>query len=95
MLTIVVLLLAGGIVPQLNIASRHHAAEELLRQRSPALQAYDRGQASGQWWQSPQAPADGQGEHVERPTATHRSAGATMARIPARLTPRPAAVERD
>ena len=33
LLTLVVLLFAGGIVPQLNIASRHHAAEELLNHR--------------------------------------------------------------
>lgn len=33
LLTLVVLLFAGGIVPQLNIASRHHAAEELLKHR--------------------------------------------------------------
>ncbi|WP_254512135.1 proton-conducting transporter transmembrane domain-containing protein [Anatilimnocola floriformis] len=33
LLTLVVILFAGGIVPQLNIASRHHAAEELLNHR--------------------------------------------------------------
>ncbi len=33
LLTLVTLLIAGGIIPQLNIASRHHAAEELLKHR--------------------------------------------------------------
>jgi NADH-quinone oxidoreductase subunit M len=32
-LTLTGLLLVGGIVPQFNIASRHHAAEELLEAR--------------------------------------------------------------
>ncbi len=33
LLTLVILLFAGGVVPQLNIASRHHAAEDLLKDR--------------------------------------------------------------
>jgi NADH-quinone oxidoreductase subunit M len=37
LLTLVIILFAGGIVPQLNIASRHHAAEELLNHRGIVL----------------------------------------------------------
>lgn len=37
LLSLVVLLFAGGIVPQLNIASRHHAAEELLKHRGISI----------------------------------------------------------
>lgn len=39
LLTLVVLLFAGGVVPQLNIASRHHAAEELLKHRGIVIDA--------------------------------------------------------
>ncbi|WP_425615737.1 proton-conducting transporter membrane subunit [Anatilimnocola sp. NA78] len=47
LLTLVTLLLAGGIVPQLNIAARHHAAEELLRHRGPLPEVHHE---AGTWW---------------------------------------------
>lgn len=42
LLTLVMILFAGGIVPQLNIASRHHAAEELLKHRGIVIDVNSR-----------------------------------------------------
>lgn len=55
LLTLVVLLFAGGIVPQLNIASRHHAAEELLKHRGIVIDT----DALAPWDVPASADADG------------------------------------
>jgi NADH-quinone oxidoreductase subunit M len=52
LLTLVVLLFAGGIAPQLNIASRHHAAEELLKKRGKSVDTQTHAP-----WESPVEPA--------------------------------------
>ncbi|QDU25273.1 NAD(P)H-quinone oxidoreductase chain 4 1 [Anatilimnocola aggregata] len=49
LLTLVTLLLAGGIAPQLNIGARHHAAEELLKQRGPLIET-EHDHANSPWW---------------------------------------------
>lgn len=59
LLTLVVLLFAGGIAPQFNIASRHHAAKELLKHRGiiPATHGHE----ALQMWLAPataSAPRD-------------------------------------
>lgn len=99
LLTLVALLLAGGIVPQLNIASRHHAAEELLRHRSPALEAQGESHAAGFWWHSPAAthtPAShAASKHVDSPKQPGKAKTATIAKGPAPQALPPAAAARD
>lgn len=52
LLTLVVLLFAGGIAPQLNIGSRHHAAEELLKKRGLSVDTHSHAP-----WESPPTAA--------------------------------------
>jgi len=67
LLTLVVILFAGGVAPQLNIASRHHAAEELLNHRGLAIDVNARPP-----WEQDHSPATAQPVPVQPQRAKGR-----------------------